>query len=87
MKNENATRLYYYRPLAGMKGVYKCAGFGAENPQHREFYTAYFTANADLSAGIAAGAPIIREYAGDKIRLEIVEDYLSQASIDTIAQA
>jgi hypothetical protein len=64
---ETTTRMYYYRPLAARPGVYKCAGFGAENAEHRAFYAEYFTTHAEPSAGIAAGKPIICAYAGDQI--------------------
>jgi len=62
---ENKNRLYYYRPLLNNESVLKCAGFGAEKPEHRAFFEKHFTENAD--ATFAAGAPVISTYQGDRI--------------------
>lgn len=67
MKTDKHARLYYYRPIAALPGVFKCAGFGAEDPKHREFYIPHFTKTADESSGLAAGAPLVMPYAGDRI--------------------
>lgn len=68
MKTQNNEgRVYYYRPLAGNSRVFKCAGFGAEQEDHRAFYVPYFTRTASPESGIAAGEPILSPYVGDKI--------------------
>lgn len=50
-------RSYYYRP--GFGGL-KCAGFGAESPEHLAFFLPHF----------GAGTVILRGYHGDMISAE-----------------
>ncbi len=59
-------RFYYYRPLAFFKGtVFKCAGFGAEKPEHRAFYEKHFTQVKEQ--GFLPGCVILQGYHGDRI--------------------
>lgn len=61
-------RSYYYRPLAFFGGkVFKCAGFGAENPEHRAFYTNHF--NTAKEKGFLPGCVILEGYHGDRIEM------------------
>jgi hypothetical protein len=59
---------YYYRPIKFYGGkVFKCAGFGAENPEHRKFYVDYFKKNGDQDKGLLPGCIILTKYFGDRV--------------------
>lgn len=70
---------YYYRPIAFYNGkVLKCAGHGAENANHREFFEPYFAENKDASqhaSGCAflPGVVILDGYHGDRITADTYE--------------
>ncbi len=64
-------KLYYYRPIAALPGVYKLAGHGAEDAAHRAFYVPFFTHHASECSGIAAGTPIVSEYIADRITADL----------------
>lgn len=79
-KNTQVThpeRSYYYRPLRYYRGtVYKCAGFGAEDPKHRAFYEPFFNGPGcdpeqhkmgDVS--YLPGVVILQGYRGDRIHM------------------
>jgi hypothetical protein len=62
------TKLYYYRPLAAYPEIYKCAGHGAEDPQHRAFYEPFFNSKEDCKErGFVPGVVILEGYRGDRI--------------------
>jgi hypothetical protein len=63
-----AKLLYYYRPLRRYPSVYKCAGHGAENPEHRAFYVKFWT-KLDTDPVYLPGC-IVRSYQGDRITLD-----------------
>jgi hypothetical protein len=64
----DATRLYYYRPLAKYPQIYKCAGFGAENHFHRAFYEVYFDSEENCrERGFCPGVVVLEGYRGDRI--------------------
>lgn len=67
-------RHYYYRPCTFDGGkTLKCAGFGAETPEHKRFYRPHFRANADKESSgcpFMAGVVIVVGYHGDKISRE-----------------
>lgn len=61
-------RMYYYRPIAMYNGrILKCAGFGAEDPNHRSFYEDYFTRNGNHDGSISPGCIVVSGYRGDRI--------------------
>jgi hypothetical protein len=63
--------LYYYRPIAFYGGkLWKCAGHGAEKPEHRAFYEPYFARRGDDDKTFLRGCKVM-PYAGD--RVEIVD--------------
>ena len=63
-------RLYYYRPLRAFNGaVWKCAGHGAENPDHRKFYQPFYAANKDENVLFLAGVEML-PYIADRIRFD-----------------
>lgn len=68
------SRKYYYRPLSFYGGkVLKCAGFGAEKAEHREFYEKHF--NTDLDKGrFLSGVQILDGYHGERITADTHED-------------
>lgn len=65
-------RHYYYRPCQFDNGkTLKCAGFGAEKKEHREFYVPHFdSANGCENTHLLPGVMILRGYHGDKVSLD-----------------
>jgi hypothetical protein len=66
-------RQFYYRPLSFYGGkILKCAGHGAENPEHRAFYEKHF--NTHLEGGqFMPGVQILSGYHGDRIAIIAVD--------------
>lgn len=69
-------RAYYYRPLKHYEGkVLKCAGFGAESPEHLAFYGAFFARNGDNSTTMLPGVFVVVGYRGDRIHAETLKPF------------
>lgn len=61
-------RKYYYRPMKHYGGqVYKCAGHGAEDPKHREFYEPWFSYCLDGDPSFEAGVVVLDGYRGNLV--------------------
>jgi hypothetical protein len=64
--------MYYYRPIPHYNGnVLKCAGHGAERPEHRAFYEPFFATNED--GQFMPGVVIVEGYRGDRITTDLKE--------------
>ena len=62
-------RVYYYRPCQFDNGqTFKCAGHGAEKPEHRAFYLPHFDSPVGLERTyLLPGVVMLQGYHGDQI--------------------
>jgi len=47
--------------------VLKCAGFGAEDPEHRKFYEDYYRRNGDNDPDKTSDVVVLEGFRGDRI--------------------
>ena len=72
-KGRHTNWKFYYRPLAAFQGtVLKCAGHGAESPEHRDFFTRWYDDHTENGVYLP-GVQVLTGYHGDRIDVKTHE--------------